>query len=645
MFNIGQKCTLSDVSAPLFIRRRPPPRRFFWEFLSSLFEVISRFFSTLVRLVNLIGNWFMGRLSSMEAFFSKLFRKGLLLVLQDGRRYAVMGFFALATLVLVWRGANLQLTQKDFLQTHGDARYLRTVATRAHRGIINDRLGEPLAISTPVSAVWAAPQQLQAESRRWPELARALGITVSEVKKLVESHRDAEFVYLKRQVRPGVAKQVMDLRIPGVSLQNESKRYYPASEVTAHLLGFTNVDDVGQEGIELAFDEHLRGIPGAKRVIKDRLGHVVENVESLRESTPGHDLTLSIDKRLQYVAYRELRNALYQHKARAGSVAILDARTGEVLAIVNYPSYNPNNRSRWKSEFYRNRAVTDVFEPGSTIKPFTIAAALEAGVCEPSTIIDTRPGFMYVRNHTIRDHHNYGVLDVTGIIKKSSNVGTTKIAMAMAPEALWRMFTRVGFGTVTDTGFPGEAAGRLKDYKSWREVERATLAFGYGLSVTTLQLAQAYMVFATDGRWMPLSLQKLAASPEGSQVMGAQTARQVKAMLEEVVRDGTGRQAGVPGYRVAGKTGTSRKTAARGYAEDRYRALFAGMLPVHKPRLVVAIMVDDPSNGKYYGGEVAAPIFSAIMRDAVRILDIPPDDLSNPASPEKTYVAQTPSGD
>jgi cell division protein FtsI (penicillin-binding protein 3) len=562
---------------------------------------------------------------------------------QSGRRNFVTGLFILVAAVLIWRVAYLQWTQKDFLQDRGDARYLRTVSTPSHRGVISDRNGEPLAISTQVSSVWAVPRQVQAEPRRWPELAKVLGMKVSELKELVGSHSNSEFVYLKRQVRPNVAAEVTDLHIPGVSLQNEYRRYYPASEVTAHLLGFTDVDDKGQEGVELAYDEHLRGVSGAKRVIKDRLGRVVENVESIRETTPGRDLTLSIDKRLQYVANRELKNALQAHKARAGSVVILDARNGEVLAMANQPSYNPNNRRGLTGEFTRNRAITDVFEPGSTIKPFTIAAALEAKICEPSTRIDTRPGFMHVRNHTIRDHNNYGILDVTGIIKKSSNVGTTKIALAMEPQLLWRMFARLGFGAITDTGFPGEVPGQLKDYRSWREMDRVTMAFGYGISMTTLQLAQAYMAFATDGVWQPLTLEKGADAPEGRRVMGVETAKQVRAMLEEVVRGGTGRQAGVSGYRVAGKTGTAHKTAGRGYEEDHYRALFAGILPGSQPRLVAAVMIDDPTNGKYYGGEVAAPVFAAIMRDAVRLLDIPPDDISK-LTPN-ALVAETPSGD
>ncbi len=553
----------------------------------------------------------------------------------------MLGLFAAAAIALLWRGVYLQLTHKDFLQDHGDARYLRTVAIPAHRGMITDRHGEPLAISTPVSSVWASPRRLALDEQQWPRLASVLEMSVGQLKALIEPRIHREFIYLKRHVDPAVARQVMNLGIPGVSLRSEYRRYYPLSEVTAHLLGFTNVDDVGQEGIELAFDGHLRGTQGAKRVIKDRLGRIVENVESIRPPRPGRDLTLSLDKRVQYVAYRGLKAGVQRYRARAGSMVILDALRGEILAMVNQPSYNPNNRMGFKGEYFRNRAVTDVFEPGSTIKPFTIAAALQTGAYAPSTVVDTRPGYFRVGRHTVRDLHNYGVLDVSGIIKKSSNVGATKIALSLEPESIWRLFNELGFGAFTETGFPGESPGYLRDYQAWREVDRATLAFGYGLSVTTLQLAQAYMALASDGVALPLTLERRTILPEGERVMVPKTARQVRAMLEEVVKDGTGVLANIAGYRVAGKTGTVHKSTRGGYAKHRYVSLFAGMVPASQPRLVAVVMIDEPNNGEYFGGMVAAPIFANVMRDALRLMSIPPDDFIPPK--QNTYVAATPS--
>lgn len=560
----------------------------------------------------------------------------------EGRRQFVLGIFGLAALALVCRGVFLQFTDKEFLQEHGDARYLRTVLTPAHRGMITDRNHELLAISTPVSSVWAVPRQLAEARDRWPSLASPLGMSLRrlESKLNLPEGVNREFVYLKRQVDPAVANRVMSLGIPGVSTQGEYRRYYPTSEVTAHLLGFTDVDDAGQEGVELVFDERLRGTHGEKRVLKDRRGHIVEDIGSISAARPGQVLTLSIDKRIQYLAYRELKAAVLANRARAGSIVILDARTGEVLAMANQPSYNPNDRNQLKGDHYRNRAVTDVFEPGSTMKPFTIAAALDAGVVQPATVIDTRPGFFKLGHHTVRDLHNYGLLDVAGIISKSSNIGACKIALSVESEVLWRMFSGVGFGTITDAGFPGEAAGHLSDHRRWREIDHATVAFGYGLSATTLQLAQAYTVFANDGRLLPVSLEPIAHAPVGRRVVAARTAQHVRAMLEAVVREGTGRLAGTPGYRVAGKTGTVRKTAPGGYAQDHYRSLFAGMIPASHPRLVAAIMIDEPNNGAYYGGEVAAPVFGKIMREAVRLLDVPPDDRPLNASRVTAFVAE-----
>lgn len=562
-------------------------------------------------------------------------------VVISGRGRLLLGVFALAAIALLWRGVYLQLTHKDFLQDHGDARYLRTVAIPAHRGMVMDRHGEPLAISTPVSSVWADPRQLAMVPEQWPKLASVLGMSAKQLKALIEPRIHREFVYLKRHVDPTVAGQVMNLGISTVSLRSEYRRYYPMSEVTAHVLGFTNVDDLGQEGVELGFEGHLGGTPGAKRVIKDRLGRIVENVESIRAPKPGRDLTLSLDKRIQYVAYRELKAGIQRYRARSGSMVILDAHNGEILAMVNQPSYNPNNRIDLKGEYYRNRAVTDVFEPGSTIKPFTVAAALETGAYAPSTAVDTRPGYFRVGRHTVRDLHNYGVLDVSGIIKNSSNVGATKIALSLKPGLLWRLFNQLGFGAFTETGLPGESPGFLRDYQDWREVDRATLAFGYGLSVTTLQLAQAYMAFANDGVVLPLTLERRTALPEGRRVMAPRTARQVRAMLEEVVKEGTGVLAKIAGYRVAGKTGTVHKSTRGGYAKHRYVSLFAGLAPASQPRLVAVVMIDEPRSGKYFGGLTAAPVFANVMRDALRLMSVPPDDMI-PAKPQNTYVAATP---
>ncbi|MBI2779524.1 MAG: penicillin-binding protein 2 [Gammaproteobacteria bacterium] len=549
---------------------------------------------------------------------------------QPVRLLVVLGVLGAITLLLVWRALDLQILSKDFLQDQGDARHLREVATPAHRGMIADRNGEPLAISTPVDSVWANPQELLAARAQWPRLARLLNIDAKGLERHLTSRVGREFVYLKRNVSPDMAEQVMALGVPGISLQRGYRRYYPAGEVAAHVVGFTNVDDTGQEGLELAYDEWLHGIPGSKRVIKDRLGRVVENVERVSEPLPGKDVALSIDRRLQYLAYRELKAAIQSSHARSGSVVMLDVNTGEVLALVNQPSFNPNNRANLRGDDFRNRGVTDVFEPGSTIKPFTVAAALETGKFRPTTMIDTGSGLFKVGNHTVRDVHNYGVIDVSTVIQKSSNVGATKMALAMEPKQLWSMFSRVGFGAASGGRFPGEMIGALSGYEGWGEVERATLSYGYGLSVTPLQLARAYMVLADGGQFKPVSFVHLAEPPQGEQVMRPEIAGQVLKMMEAVVNTGgTGLSAGVPGYRVAGKTGTVHKSQAGGYAANRYLALFAGMAPVSKPRLVMVVMINEPSSGEYYGGLVAAPVFGRIMAGALRLLDVAPDDVQS----------------
>jgi len=544
------------------------------------------------------------------------------------------------TVLLMWRAVDLHVFNKDFLQQQGDARYLRVVPVPAHRGMITDRFGEPLAISTPVASVWANPKELRQHQEQWQTLANALQIDAGDIAELMKERGDKEFVYLKRQVNPDVAQRLKTLNIPGVDFQREYRRYYPAAEVTSHLLGFTNIDDQGQEGLELAYDGILKGTPGANRVIKDRLGRVVETVERVSEPRPGQDVILSIDRRIQYLAYRELKAAVVKHQAKAGSAVVMDAKTGEILAMVNQPAFNPNNRKELQGgDSLRNRALTDVFEPGSTIKPFTVAAVLEGGRYTPNTMVDTSPGMLRLGGRLIRDVHDYGNIDVSTIIQKSSNVGASKLALSMEPRKLWNVLAGVGFGFESGSGFPGESPGNLSDYSGWRQIETASMSFGYGLSVTAVQLARAYAVFANDGFLPPVSLLRTVHGVEKTaqtyqRIFSARTARQVRAMLELVVQDGgTGTKARVPGYRIAGKTGTVRKVGPDGYEDGAYLSVFAGMAPASNPRLIMVVMVDDPQGKQYYGGLVAAPVFSTVMAGALRIMDIPPDDLPQANEP------------
>jgi cell division protein FtsI (penicillin-binding protein 3) len=538
------------------------------------------------------------------------------------------------TLLLMGRAVDLHVLNKDFLQQQGDARYLRVVSVPAHRGMITDRYGEPLAISTPVASVWANPQELLRHPQQWGALAAVLQLDASELAEQIKARQDKEFVYLKRHVTPDVVQRLQALDIAGVDFQGEYRRYYPAAEVTAHLLGFTNIDDQGQEGLELAFENVLKGTPGANRVIQDRLGRVVETVERVSEPSPGQDVILSIDRRIQYLAYRELKAAVVKHQADSGSAVVLDAKSGEILAMVNQPAFNPNNRKEVQDMgSLRNRALTDVFEPGSTIKPFTVAAALEAGMYAPNTMIDTSPGLFRVGGKLIRDMHDYGQIDISTVIQKSSNVGASKLALSMQPRQLWDVLAGAGFGFSSGSGFPGESPGSLSDYSGWHKIETATMSFGYGLSVTALQLARAYAVFANDGYLPPVSLIRAVHGVEknaqtSQRIFSARTARQVKSMLEKVVQEGgTGTKANVSGYRVAGKTGTVRKVGANGYEDGAYLSVFAGMVPASNPRLIMVVMIDDPQGKDYYGGLVAAPVFSKVMAGALRILDVPPDDL------------------
>lgn len=543
----------------------------------------------------------------------------------------VVAFFVLAN-VMLWRAVYLKITEREFLEHQGGMRYERVQEISTHRGQILDRNGEPLAVSTPMETVWVNPRELVSALDRVPELAHVLGLEAAKLRDQVQRKSDKQFMNVKRQITPEEGARVKTLRVPGVYTQREYRRFYPAGEVMAHVLGFTNVDDEALEGIERTYDHWLKGEPGARRVIKDLHGGVVEARELIREARPGHDLVLSLDRRLQYLAYRELKAAVQANKAKGGTAVLLDVRTGEILAMVNQPSFNPNDRSSIRPDLTRNRAIIDTFEPGSTMKPFSVAVGLESGKFRPETPIDTHPGYMKVDRFTIRDHNNYGLLDVTGVIRKSSNIGVTKIAMAVGPEALWNFYDSLGLGRAPGTGFPGESSGRLRHYRDWNASDIATHAYGYGMSVTALQLVRAYGAIAHDGVLMPVSFLKLDQPVEGKRVMDSSVAASLRTMMEEVVKSGgTGTKAQVAGYRVAGKTGTAHKSQGGGYAEDKYVAVFAGMAPASNPRLALAVMIDEPGTGVYYGGQVAGPVFSGIMEEALRMLNVTPDALA-PAS-------------
>lgn len=556
------------------------------------------------------------------------------------RATALFALLLLGFIVMLGRGVYLQGIHNDFLQKKGDARYSRIIEVSAHRGMITDRHGKPLAVSTPVESVWVSPQDVVADRQQVQKLARVLDMPADEVKnRMFNTSRD--FVYLKRQLPPDQVEQVVSLNIPGVMLQREYRRYYPAGEEAAQTLGFTGQDDNGQEGLELAMQGMLAGKPGGQRVIKDRRGRIVEDVGSLREPKHGADVSLSLDSRIQYQAYRELKNAVVSHHAKSGSVVVLDAKSGEVLALANYPSFNPNNRGNVSSQAMRNRAITDQFEPGSTMKPFTVASAIDAGKVHSGTVIGTENGVFKVGGRTIHDQHPEAMLTVSQIIQKSSNVGAAKIALSLKPEMLWQSFSASGFGEQTGSNFPGEASGRLREARSWQKIDQATMSYGHGISVNLLQLARAYTVFANDGELMPVSLLKLDAPPESKKVFSGQTARAVRGMLESVVSvGGTAPLAQVAGYRVAGKTGTAHKLENGRYV-DRYVASFVGFAPVSNPRLVVAVMIDEPGNGYYYGGQVAAPVFSKVTGAALHSLNVPNDaPLDNVIEPPANIVKE-----
>jgi cell division protein FtsI (penicillin-binding protein 3) len=552
------------------------------------------------------------------------------------RRYGVLAVFVLAGAVLVWRAVDQQILEKDFLQSEGADRYLDRVRQEAHRGLITDRRGEVLALSTPVDSVTANPRVLTPDTAHLTDLAKALDMPATVLRKRLERYAQRRFVYLKKGLPPGRAEYVLKVAdafdIDGVHLEHKYRRYYPEGEAFAHVLGFTNSNDQGQEGLERAYDKALRGENGEKLVLRDGRRRVVDDVENIRSPRDGQNLALSIDGRLQYIAYRELKAAVHRNRAIGGSAVLLDAKTGEVLAMVNQPGYNPNGDRSNKGGQLRNRALTDVFEPGSTMKPFVVAAALEQGVIQASSLIDTSPGMFKVASLTIHDHHNLGRISPQTLLARSSNVGAAKLALSLDKAAYWRLLDALGFGKAPETGYPAEGAGRLPYFREWVPVDQATLSYGYGISASALQLAQAYAVLANDGVKLPVSLLKLARAPEGERVMGRRTALDVRHMLEAVVaQDGTAPEAQVQGYRVAGKTGTARKLGRDGeYSDDRYRSVFAGMAPVDDPRLVMAVVIDEPQGKYYYGGQVAAPVFSRVMGEALRLLNVAPDALSRP---------------
>lgn len=529
--------------------------------------------------------------------------------------------------VLIGRIVNLQVVDHAFLQEQGDARTIRMESITAHRGMITDRDGEPLAVSTPVVTLTANPHDLPTDRESLTALAKALGEKPESFIAHIENQRNKGFIYLRRQITPVAAQRVLDLQLPGIDSQHEYKRYYPAGEVTAQMVGVTNIDDRGQEGLEYAYNDWLTGMPGQRRVLKDRKGHWVRDLHLIRDARPGHDLHLSINLRLQYLAYRELLDTVQRHQADAGSLVMMNAQTGEVLAMTSVPSYNPNNRANMDLAGLRSRPITDAIEPGSVMKPLAMSAILESGKFSPNTLLDTSPGYIKVDNYTIRDVRNFGKLTLTGVITKSSNIGMTQLALALPNDALWQFYNTLGLSHALGTGFPGEASGSLPPATAWSKAKRATLAYGYGLSVSPLQLASAYTAVANRGKRLPPSLVKLDHPPEGQQVLADKTSRQVLEMMETVVGPfGGAGKAAIDGYRVAGKTGTVRKVGANGYQAHAYRSNFVGIAPASDPRLIVAICIDNPKVGGYYGGGVAAPLFARVAGPALRMLDVPPDE-------------------
>lgn len=564
-------------------------------------------------------------------------------IFYTGRHYFVLLVLLGLLAGLIGRALYLQIVEKDFLANQGVQRQIRTIETPAYRGTILDRLGTPLAVSTPVDSVWVDPKEILLNLPALKKVTQKLKLDYRETVTLLKQKANKEFVYLKRQLEPELANQVAD-GVDGVYLKREYHRYYPAGEVVSHLVGFTNVDDQGQEGLELIYEDWLKAEPGKRRVIRNRRGAVVEDIAQVKRAQSGNDLISSIDMRLQYIAYRSLARAMQYHAAKSGSAVMLDVKTGEILAMVNQPSYNPNRRKNMDPAQLRNRALTDVFEPGSTVKPFTLAAAIDRGLYNNKSRIDTSPGWFTVSGYPVKDVRNYGELDLADILRKSSNVGASRIAQSMVGNELWQSFTDYGFGETPGVSFPAESSGYLNHYSLWQPLDHATIGFGYGLSVSITQLARAYAVIANRGRRLDISLIKqdpaeVLENEISRHVMKSSTARSLLLMMEEVVGPkGTAKQAAVAGYRIAGKTGTVKKSVDGGYKEDDYMAIFAGIAPVSNPRLVMAVVIDEPTQNGYYGGQVAAPVFQEVMSNALRILDIAPDDLP-------TLQVQTKTGD
>jgi cell division protein FtsI (penicillin-binding protein 3) len=546
----------------------------------------------------------------------------------------VLGCFVAAFLILFLRAVDLQVVDREFLTNEGAKRHVRSLEVPGGRGAIRDRRGEPLALSAPVESVWAVPAEVLNAEEKLPELAKKLGVKLSVLKKELRQRSDKNFMYLRRHMNPTEAKAVTALGVPGVFLQREYRRYYPAGESAAQLVGITDIDIRGQEGIELAMETRLRGENGSRRVVKDRLGRVVDDLAGFRPPRAGEDVMLSIDQRLQYLAYREIKAAVAQHNARGGTAVVLNPHSGEILAMVSYPSFNPNRREDIQRVGLRNRPATDLFEPGSTVKPLVVAQAIDAGLYDGSSQIPTYSGAYKVGRLTVRDVHDYGTVNLATLLIKSSNVGAAQVGLALGRERLWRGLRNLGFGTATGSVFPGEGVGVVHDYRQWGEVGTATASYGYGFSVTALQLARAYGVLATDGQLVPLSLERVDALPKGKQVLSARSARMVRQYLEGVVAPGgTALRAAIPSYRVAGKTGTVHKAIPGGYSPTRYQSLFVGIAPASHPQLVTLVMIDEPSGKDYFGGLVAAPVFARVMQGALRTLQVPPDVLGVAQNP------------
>jgi cell division protein FtsI (penicillin-binding protein 3) len=537
----------------------------------------------------------------------------------------IVAAIALGFLGLVARAAYVQVIANDFFLRQGEVRFARTLSLPANRGRVLDRNGMLLASSVPAPSVWASPEDIERNPVKLRELARLLQMSAAELDKKLKDE-EKTFVWLRRQMDEPVVKEIQALNIKGVYDIREYKRLYPEGEAAAHIVGFTNVEDQGQEGVELVFQKQLAGKPGSRRVIKDRLGRVVESVGETIPPEDGMDLQLSVDSKVQFFAYQKLREAVVDNKAKAGSVVVLDAQTGEILALANYPSYSPDKRVNLSGEQLRNRALTDTFEPGSTMKPFAVALALEKGLVKPETPIQTAPGRITITGSTITDAHPHGVLTVNEVIQKSSNVGTVKMAMQMQPREMWEMFTQVGYGQKPQLPFPGVVSGRLRPYKTWRPIEQATMSYGYGISASLFQVARAYTVFARDGEVVPATLMKANGQVQGTRVISSENAKAMRKMLQMAAGPGgTAQKAQTMGYSVGGKTGTAHKQEGKGYAGKKYRGFFVGMAPIEAPRIVVAVMIDEPTNGRYFGGDVAAPVFSQTVQQTLRLMGVQPD--------------------